>query len=93
MFKLHIHILNLLECELPDLVNNPCCPSTVSSTAKPPVNDKSSPLIISDDEAEQEKGFDDSLIILEDNEAPERNGNGTDYGNEDVMIIDEFRYS
>ena len=75
MFKLHIHILNLPECELPDLDNDPCCPSTVSSTAKPPVKDKSSPLIISDDEAEQEEGFDESLIILEDNEAPDRNGN------------------
>ena len=90
MFKLHIHILNLPECELPDLVNDPCCPSTVSSTAKPPVNDKSSPLIISDDEAEQEKGFDDSLIILEDNEAPERNGNDEaeqEKGFDDSLII------
>ena len=75
MFKLHIHILNLPECELPDLDNDPCCPSTVSSTAKPPVKDKRSPLIISDDEAEQEKDFDESHIILEDNEAPDRNGN------------------
>ena len=90
MFKLHIHILNLQEHELPDLVNDPCCPSTASSTAKLPVNDKSSPLIVSDDEAEQEKDFDDSLIKLEDYEAPERNGNGTDYGDEDVMIIDEI---
>ena len=90
MFKLHIHILNLPECELPDLVNDPCCPSTVSSTAKPPVKDKSSPLIISDDEAEQEKGFDDSLIILEDNEAPERNGNDEaeqEKGFDDSLII------
>ena len=90
MFKLHIHILNLPECELPDLVDDPCCPSTVSSTAKPPVKDKSSPLIISDDEAEQEKGFDDSLIILEDNEAPERNGNDEaeqEKGFDDSLII------
>ena len=70
MLKLHIHILNLPECELPDLVTNPCSPSSASSTAKPPVNDKSSPLLISDDEAEQEKGFGDSLIIVEDYEAP-----------------------
>ena len=90
MFKLHIHILFLLECELPDLVTDPCSPSSASSTAKPPVNHKSSPLLISDDEAEQEKGFDDSLIIVEDYEAPERNGNGTDYGDEDVMIIDKI---
>ena len=90
MFKLRIHILNLPECELPDLVDDPCCLSTVSSTAKPPVNDRSSPLIISDDEAEQEKGFDDSLIILEDNEAPERNGNDEaeqEKGFDDSLII------
>ena len=90
MFKLHIHIFNLPECELSDLVDDPCCPSTVSSTAKPPVKDKSSPLIISDDEAEQEKGFDDSLIILEDNEAPERNGNDEaeqEKGFDDSLII------
>ena len=34
--------------------------------------------------------MDDSLIILEDYEAPERNGNGRDYGDENVMIIDEI---
>ena len=87
MFKLHIHILILPECELPDLVTNPSSPSSASSTAKLPVHDKNSPLIISDDEAEQEKGFDDSLTIVEDYEAPERNGNGTDYADEDIMII------
>ena len=90
MFKLHIHILNLPECELPDLDNDPCCPSTVSPTAKPPVKDKSGPLIISDDEAEQEEGFNESLIILEDNEAPDRNGNDEaeqEKGFEESLII------
>ena len=80
----------LPECELPDSVTNPSTPSSASSTAKPPVIDKSSPLLISDDETEQEKGFNDSLMIVEDYEAPERNDNGADYGDEDVMIIDEI---
>ena len=68
----------------------PSTPLSASSTAKPPANGKCSPLLISDDEAEQEKGFDDSVMMVEDYEAPARNGNGTDYGDEDVMIIDEL---
>ena len=70
------------------MVTNPCTLSSTSSTAKPPVNDKSSLLLISDDEAEQQTGFDDSLMIVEYYEAPERNS--TDYGDEDVLIIDKI---
>ena len=59
----------LPECELPGFGHQSIYSiSSASSTANPPVNDKNSPLIISDDEAEQEKGFDDSLMIVEDYE-------------------------
>ena len=46
------------------MVTNTSLLSSAFSTAKPPVNDKSSPLFISDDEVEQQKGFDDSLKIV-----------------------------